>query len=61
MATEFSNNLHGVTSVSGGLDTLHVSETDSFSIVRDLVMEMLDVFEPSNMICQPEENFTEYE
>jgi len=50
MATEFSNNLLGVTSASGGLDILRVSETDSFSIVRDLVMEMFDVFEPLNMI-----------
>ena len=49
VGTEFSKVL-GVTCAFGGLDTLHVLETDSFSIVRDLVMEMFAVFEPPNMI-----------
>jgi len=48
------NNL-GVTSAFGGLDTLQVSETDSFSIVRDMVMETFDVFEPPSMIVSLEE------
>jgi len=39
-----------VTSAFGGLDTLQVSETDSFSTVRNVVMETFDVFEPPSMI-----------
>jgi hypothetical protein len=39
-----------VTSAIGGLGTLQVSETDSVLIVRDMVMEMFDVFEPPSMI-----------
>jgi hypothetical protein len=49
MGTEFSKIL-GVTSAFGGLDTLHVLETDPFSIVRDLVTEMFAAFEPPNTI-----------